>query len=43
MAVAESDPVLGFVLVLSAAVLVLGLARWSITIYEHEDEDEMQA
>lgn len=40
-AVAEIDPVLG--LVLSAAVLVLGLARWTIVSYEHDDENEAQA
>jgi hypothetical protein len=40
VAIVESDPVLGFVLVLSEAVLVLGLARWLITSYEYEDDDE---
>jgi hypothetical protein len=41
-AVAESEAGLGFVIVLSAAVLVLGLDRWTMTSYEHDDEHESQ-
>jgi hypothetical protein len=38
----EVDTVLKIVLVLSAAVLVLvlGITPWSMTNFEHEDEDE---